>query len=149
MDEKERKYYAGEPGWDDGISNYLSVVQLKNIAGDVYVTCYLAGNYQFLFFAQDWQLGYNFFEEFTYHFHGHLRRKITNQKALLNTYIHVAEKIEKWKERKVKGQQGIRLTPSTLCNICKHRTSYTTCKAFPSGIPNDLHNKLHTEKHIS
>jgi len=32
------------------------------------------------------------------------------------------------------------------CDICKHHIEGKICKAFPSGIPKELHNKLHTEK---
>ena len=134
---------------EDWINNsnqffYVSVIAKVKGTSDVYVSC-ATGGFEFNFIAPDWQLGYDFFKTLISSFKIWIV-KLTNKKALLNTYIHIAEKIEKWKERKVKGQQGIRLTPSTLCNICKHRTSYTTCKAFPSGIPSDLHNKLHTEK---
>ena len=134
--------------WKD--IKYFYILHLGKVkdTNDVSITCFMGD--EFAFRAPDWQLGYNFFEEFVSHVErftsiGIMGYKL-NQEALLNTYIHIAEVIEKWKERKVKGQQGIRLTPSTLCNICKHRTSYTTCKAFPSGIPSELHNKLHTEK---
>ena len=39
----------------------------------------------------------------------------------------------------------------TLCKICKHRASYTTCKAFPDEIPKEFCNLdgLHFEKHPS
>jgi len=65
----------------------------------------------------------------------------------LHNYIYLAQKIEKWKERKAKDNPDIRPTPSTLCNICKHRIDYNTCKAFPNGIPGNLYNKPHLEKH--
>ena len=125
------------------------------------------GPYFYNFWIKDQQLGYDFFEKFEkadYEIHPKKtpleKEELVNtygagileyypdldKERLLNTYIDIVERIEKWKERKVKGQQGIRLTPSTLCNICKHRTSYTTCKAFPSGIPSELRNKLHTDK---
>jgi hypothetical protein len=125
---------------------YITLVSLTNKdKNNLKLLCQL-GSIFFEIFLEGWELGYDFFESFKNTFEKEESEK-TDEKILINTYVHIVEKIEKWKERKVKGQQGIRLTPSTLCNVCKHRISHTTCKAFPSGIPNDLHNKLHTEKH--
>jgi hypothetical protein len=127
-------------------NRYITLVALTNInKNNIKLHCQLGSTFYDIL-LENWELGYNFFESFKDRYEEEQSEK-TDEKILLNTYIYLAERVEKWKERKVKGQNGIRLTPSTLCNICKHRTSYTTCKAFPSGIPSDLHNKLHTEKH--
>jgi len=132
---------------EDILSKYFDTVKVILSTNDVRLSCEM-GPYKYKFTVQEWQLGYDFFKEFTTHYKEAVvwGWELTNYEALLNSYILTAEVIEKRKEQIIRDQPGIRLTPSTLCNICKHRTSYTTCKAFPSGIPNDLHNKLHTEK---
>jgi len=118
----------------------LSYIEKTDIGVDL--LCWNGPTDAYPISIENWQLGYDFFEKSKNIF----RYPEYTDEESLKTYIYLVEKIEKWKERKVKGQHGIRLTPSTLCNICKHRISYTTCKAFPSGIPKELHNKLHTEK---
>ena len=123
---------------------YITLVSLTNKDNNIELQCKLGSTF-FEIFLEGWELGYDFFKSFKNIYENEESEK-TDEKIFLNTYIHIVEKIEKWKERKAKGQNGIRLTPSTLCNVCKHRTSYTTCKAFPSGIPSELHNKLHTKK---
>jgi len=128
---------------------HLAEIRRSKNTNEVEIVCQSSNRF-YTFLIQDWQLGYDFYNWLDDYYSNEYDEEdyngITNEELLLNTYIHLAEKIEKWKELKVKGQNGIRLTPSTLCNICKHRTSYTTCEAFPSGIPKELHNKLHTEK---
>ena len=147
--------------------NYLKLttVRYNKKNGEVLLTCNYGGTYIYNFWIKEWQLGYDFFEKFEKEFYEKYPKKTPLEKEelvntygagileyypnldkerLLNTYIDIVERIEKWKE--LKAEPGIRRTPSTLCNICKHRTSYTTCKAFSSGIPSELRNKLHTEK---
>ena len=128
------------------MEKYLTLFWLTSInKNKLKLSCHDDGTYMLEFVISNWELGYDFLEIFGNH------KKTFNQdldkETLLNTYIHLAQKIEKWKDRKAKGIAGIRCAPSTLCNICKHRISYTTCKAFLSGIPSELHNNLHTEKH--
>ena len=128
---------------------HLSRIKKSKNKNEVEVICQSSNRFHH-FFIQDWQLGHDFYEWLNDYckddYYEEDYDSVTHEELLLNTYIDIAQKIEKWKELKVKGQNGIRLIPSTLCNICKHRTSYTTCKAFPSGIPSELRNKLHTEK---
>ena len=128
---------------------YLHLAEVRKHKNEVEIICQSSNRFH-KFFIQDWQLGYDFYKWLDdYHKDDYYEEDydgVAHEELLLNTYIYLAERVEKWKERKVKGQQDIRLTPSTLCNVCKHRTSHTTCKAFPNGIPSELRNKLHTEK---
>ena len=128
---------------------YLTLTYVKKLKNkkDVRLGC----DFGFLnlgFTASNWELGFDFFTEFR-DFHVEYYDKEPFQGQVLNTYIYLSQKLEKWKERKTKGESGINPTPSTLCNVCKHRISYNTCHAFLNGIPDDLHNKVHLTKHIS
>jgi len=135
------------------VDSYLCLIRIKKIKDtkDIYLICDIGGCcWDFRFVLSDWQLGYDLFVRlktvYKDIFEMKLKKEIDEAK-LLDSYIHLAQKIEKWKERKA--PKGIRLTPSTLCNACKHRIDYNTCKAFPEGIPKELHNQLHYEKHPS
>jgi uncharacterized protein YlaI len=97
----------------------------------------------------DWQLGYDLFETFTDLYETMFYEDKVDKDRLLDSYIELVQKIEKWKERKMKNDPDIKPVPSILCNVCKHRIDYNTCKAFSDGIPKELHNELHYTKHSS
>ena len=135
---------------------YLTLVRIgksKEDINEARLGCQFTGGVAFFeIYVPNWELGYDFFGTFesycvkylkSYYFQPGQEDKDVEQKLLM-TYIHLTQKIEKWKERKVKDEKGIRPAPTILCNICKNRINYDTCKAFPNGIPNPWnHDLLH------
>jgi hypothetical protein len=126
---------------------YLTLIKIikEEDKNEIQLWCHFDIDIFFTYYLENGELGYDFLNSID-NFYLETEGEKIDKEIVLNTYIYLVQKIEKWKELKAKGDVGIRCAPSTLCNVCKHRTSYTTCKAFPSGIPSELHNKLHTEK---
>jgi len=119
---------------------------------DVNLWCQFSGGVAFFdIHVPNWELGFDFFDTFEAYCIKYLKshyfqRETDNvEMKLLYTYLHLSQKIEKWKEKKLKDEPGIRPAPTVLCNVCKHRITFDTCKAFPEGIPNPWkHDPIHT-----
>jgi hypothetical protein len=118
---------------------------------DVNLWCQFSGGVAFFdIHVPNWELGFDFFDTFESYCIKYLKAHYFQREddnvelKLLYTYLHLSEKIEKWKERKLKDEPGIRPAPTVLCNVCKYRINFESCKAFPDGIPNPWrHEPLH------
>lgn len=103
-----------------------------------------------------WEIGFDFFSTFESacvkyvksHYFQPDQEDIDIEKKLIQTYIHISQKLEKWKAIKFPEDKVIKPVPTILCNICKHRINYNTCRAFPDspGIPKPW---KHTDLHLT
>ena len=140
---------------DDRYLTLLRIGRNKENPNEVELWCQFSGGVAFFeILVPNWELGYDFFSSFESYCVKYLKshffqdRNRSVELKLLDTYIHLSKRIEKWKTKKLKDEPGIRLAPTILCNICRHRINFNTCKAFPKGIPDEWdQNELHTTPH--
>jgi hypothetical protein len=128
---------------------YLILLSIEKINEKYIQVRSAVHGWEFMFVSSNWQVGYDFFAEFKENYNWAFHEAPDQEDRVFNSYIHLVQNIEKWKERKMKDDPDIKSVPSILCNVCKHRIDYNKCKAFPDGIPKELHNELHYTEHSS